>query len=198
MTNSFMGLYRPTGLAALMMLWATSGLSATNKADYARELRAQLIEKVMPYWHNTAIDKQYGGYLLADDALRKVGPATEKQLVTQSRMIWGFSQAHIKKLGDGKHDYLKAAEQGYRFLLQHFKDPIHGGYFWATDVTGKPVNERKIVYGEAFVIYGLVEYYRASGDKEALRHAMDQFSTLQNKAYDKKDGGWIEHFEPDW
>ena len=181
-----------------MMLWATSGLSATNKADYARELRAQLIEKVMPYWHNTAIDKQYGGYLLADDALRKVGPATEKQLVTQSRMIWGFSQAHIKKLGDGKHDYLKAAEQGYRFLLQHFKDPIHGGYFWATDVTGKPVNERKIVYGEAFVIYGLVEYYRASGDKEALRHAMDQFKVLQERAHDNKNGGWIEHFDRDW
>ena len=70
MTNSFMGLCGPTGLAALMMLWATTGLSATNKADYARELRAQLIEKVMPYWHETAIDKQYGGYLLADDAMR--------------------------------------------------------------------------------------------------------------------------------
>jgi mannobiose 2-epimerase len=43
-----------------------------------------------------------------------------------------------------------------------------------------------------------VEYYRASGDKEALRHAMDQFKVLQDKAHDNKNGGWIEHFDRDW
>jgi cellobiose epimerase len=198
MANNLVVLCGPTSLAALMVLWATSGLGATNKTDYAREFRTQLIEKIMPYWYDTAIDKQYGGYLLADDALRKVAPATEKQLVTQSRMVWGFSQAHIKNLGDARHDYLKAAEQGYRFLIQHFKDPVHDGYYWATDLTGKPVNERKIVYGEAFVIYGLVEYYRASGDKEALRKALAQFEVLQDKAHDNKNGGWVEHFDRDW
>ena len=198
MAKNLMNICGPTGVAAAIVVCAMSASGATTKTEYARELRAKLVEKVMPYWHDTAIDKQYGGYLLADDSQRQVGPATEKQLVSQSRMIWGFSQAHIKKLGDGKHDYLKAAEQGYRFLLQHFKDPVQGGYFWATDVTGKPVNDRKIVYGEAFVIYGLVEYYRASGDKEALRHALDQFKVLQEKAHDNKNGGWIEHFDRDW
>jgi len=198
MTNKSMVSFRPIVVMALLAVCALSAGGATNKTDYASELRTQLIEKVMPYWYDTAIDKQYGGYVLADDALRKVGPATEKQLVSQSRMIWGFSQAHIKKLGDARHDYLKAAAQGYRFLTQHLKDPVHGGYFWATDVTGKPINERKIVYGEAFVMYGLVEYYRASGDKEALRQALDQFKVLQTKAHDEKNGGWIEHFERDW
>jgi mannobiose 2-epimerase len=175
-----------------------AGSGATNRNDYAREIRRELIEKIMPYWYDTTVDWKEGGYLLADDAVRKAPPASEKQLVTQSRMIWGFSHAHRKGLGDGKRDYLKAAQNGYRFLIDHMKDPQQGGYFWATDVHGKPVNERKIVYGEAFVIYGLVEYYRASGKKEALDRAMEQFRVLQARAYDATNGGWIEHFDRDW
>ena len=152
----------------------------------------------MPYWYDTAVDYQYGGYLLSDDAARKVLPATEKQLVTQSRMVWGFAQAHRKALSTADRNYLKAAEQGYRFLLAHFLDPENGGYYWTTDPAGKPLNQRKIVYGEAFVIYAFVEYYRASHDEEALKRAMDLYSTLQCRAHDREHGGWIEHFERDW
>jgi cellobiose epimerase len=169
-----------------------------NRAEQAREYKAQLITKIMPYWHDTAVDRENGGYLLSDNASRNAPPATEKQLVTQTRMIWGFSHAHRKGLSAGERNYLKTAEQGYRFLLQHFLDREHGGYFWTTDLTGKALNTRKIVYGESFVIYGLVEYYRASGDKEALRHAMDLYRVLQRRAHDAKFGGWVEHFEPDW
>jgi mannobiose 2-epimerase len=173
-------------------------LSAKERTEYAAELKDQLVEKIMPYWYDTAIDQKYGGYLLSDDAARKAPPATEKQLVTQSRMIWGFSHAHLKGLKDGKRDYLKAAAQGYRFLLEHFLDRQNGGYFWATDVPGKPVDQRKLVYGESFVIYGLVEYYRASGDKAALGHAMELYHVLQKRAHDPKYGGWVEHFQRDW
>ena len=163
-------------LAFLVFLLCPSATShAKERAQYAVELKEQLVQKILPYWYDTAIDQKNGGYLLSDDAARKAPPATEKQLVTQSRMIWGFSHAHLKGLGDGKHDYLKAAAQGYRFLLEHFLDGQDGGYFWSTDVAGKPIDERKIVYGESFVIYGLVEYYRASrGAKVVGRGAEDQ------------------------
>ena len=152
----------------------------------------------MPYWYDTALDKQHGGYLLSDDAAKQAPPATEKQLVTQSRMVWGFAHAHLKGLSTANRNYLKAAEQGYRFLLAHFLDPENGGYYWTTDLAGKPLNQRKIVYGQSFLIYGLVEYYRASHDKEALKRAMDLYNVLQHRAHDPKHDGWIEHFERDW
>jgi len=174
------------------------GASAKDRAEYAREFKDQLITKIMPYWYDTAIDWKNGGYVLSDDVRKKVPPATEKQLVTQSRMIWGFSHAHLHGLEDGKRDYLKAAEQGYRFLIERFLDRQYGGYFWTTDLTGKPINQRKIVYGESFVIYGLVEYYRASGDKAVLRRAIDLYQVLQRRSHDAKYGGWVEHFERDW
>ncbi|HZR15975.1 MAG TPA: AGE family epimerase/isomerase [Verrucomicrobiae bacterium] len=172
--------------------------SAKSKTEYAAELRMQLATKVLPYWYDTAVDRQNGGYVLADDAAKKAGPATEKQLVSQSRMIWGFSHAHLKGFSDGKRNYLAAAEQGYRFLQAHFLDRTDGGYFWTTDLTGTPLDQRKLLYGESFVIYGLVEYYRASGDRTALDQALQLYHAIQKHAHDDRNGGWVEHFERDW
>ncbi|HEY5909787.1 MAG TPA: AGE family epimerase/isomerase [Verrucomicrobiae bacterium] len=194
-------------LSCALPLWigclelaSLSGLpmQAAGNEEAARVFKTQLIEKIMPYWYDTAIDRENGGYLLSDDAARKAPPASEKQLVSQSRMIWGFSHAHLKGLSTPRRDYLKAARQGYDFLLAHFLDPEYGGYYWTTDLSGKPLNQRKIVYGESFVIYAMVEYYRASGDKAALQHAIDLYHVLQRRAHDVKFGGWIEHFERNW
>jgi mannobiose 2-epimerase len=178
---------------------AASGASnPKTTTDYAIELRAQLAQEVLPYWYDTAIDHKNGGYILSADALKQAPPATEKQLVTQTRMIWGFAHAHLKGFSDGKRNYLAAAEQGYRFLQQHFLDRENGGYYWTTDLSGKPLDLRKLVYGESFAIYGLVEYYRASGDKEALNQALELYHVLQKHSHDAKNGGWAEHFERNW
>jgi cellobiose epimerase len=181
-----------------LLLGLVSVATGKDPTDYARDFKTQLAQKILPYWYDTAVDRQNGGYLLSDDAAKKAAPATEKQLVTQSRMIWGFSHAHLKGFSDQKRNYLRAAEQGYHFLLDHFLDREKGGYYWTTDVQGKPIDQRKIVYGESFVIYGLVEYYRASGDKGALQHALDLYHVLQKRAHDPKYGGWIEHLQRDW
>ncbi len=185
-------------LLAGSIAFTAPSAEAKTRAEYAREFRSQLAGKILPYWYDTAQDATHGGYLLADDGQGKIGGASEKQLVTQSRMIWGFSHAHRKGFTDNQRNYLKAAEQGYRFLIEHFLDQEHGGYFWSTDLAGRPLNQRKIVYGESFVIYGLVEYYRASGDRTALRQARELYEVLHKRAYDQKNGGWIEHFERDW
>ncbi len=135
------------------------------------------------------MDRQHGGYTLEPGA---------KQLVSQTRMVWGFAHAHRHGYGSQERDYLAAARQGYRYLLEHFHDDQHGGYYWMTDELGTPTNKYKMIYGQAFVIYALVEYYRASRDEQALAHAMTQFRDLQQHAYDQQHGGWLEHFAPDW
>jgi mannobiose 2-epimerase len=195
--TAHLSISRIATLLALAALVPPS-LLAKDVSQYAHEIRGELTGKILPYWYDTAIDKEHGGYVLSDDAAKPAPPAVEKQLVTQARMVWGFSHAHIHGLGDGRRDYLDAARQGYRFLLTHFRDREKGGYFWTTDLVGAPKDERKLVYGEAFVIYAFVEYYRASGDKEALSNALDLFNQLQTHAHDPKYGGWVEHFQRDW
>lgn len=186
------------GLALWLALATCLPLAAADFSVAAREYKQQLTEKVLPYWYDTAIDWQRGGYVLSDDAARTAPPATEKQIVTQARMVWGFAHVHRKGYRDPKRDYLKAAAHGYRFLLDHFLDRENGGYYWKTDLDGKPINDRKYLYGESFVVYALVEYARASGDQAALRQAMDLYHTLQKRCHDAAHGGWGEHYERDW
>jgi cellobiose epimerase len=185
-------------IVAMILSFAMPMASAADLAAKADHYQAQLKSKILPYWLETGVDRTNGGYLLNDEADRKAGPPSEKQLVTQARMVWGFSLAHRKGYGDAGHDYLQAAGQGYRFIRAHFYDADKGGYYWTTDLAGTPRDTRKIVYGEAFVIYAFVEYYRASGEVQALSQAMDLYHVLQKHAHETKNGGWIEHFDRDW
>jgi len=177
--------------------------SAAPLQEHARSYRQQLADHILPYWLET-VDATNGGYLLSDDAVKGRTMPKEKALVTQARMVWTF--AHVaRKLGGtranpavAREQYLKAARSGYEFLLNHFQDHEQGGYFWKTSLAGTPVNERKILYGESFVIYAFVEYYRATGEHEALRHALDLYHVIQERAHDRRNGGWTEHFTRDW
>jgi mannobiose 2-epimerase len=190
------------GLCLWLLLAIFSGIATPGRAmDFsapAREMKRQLAEKILPYWFDTAQDTNRGGYLLDDDAVKGRGTPTEKQIVTQSRMVWTFSLAQIEGYSDTNRNYLKAAAQGYHFLLDHFLDRQNGGFFWTTDPEGKPVNDCKFLYGQAFAIYAFVEYYRASGDKEALAQAMELYHAVQTHLHDNRNDGWIEHADRNW
>lgn len=187
------------GFAALLSVLPVCCVNAASRplTAYSADIREDLGEKIMPYWHDTTLDRARGGYVLSDDVQEK-RPATEKQIVTQSRLIWTFSHVHLKGYSTPDRNYLKAAEHGCRFLTDKFLDKKNGGYFWTTDLSGNVLNDRKILYGQAFVIYGLVEYYRASNDREALRYAQELYRDLRKNAHDAKNGGWTEHFTRDW
>lgn len=181
----------------------TAVLTAATPSDAdlraaTRQWRVTLAKGVMPYWYDTAVDWRRGGYVLCDDAVKGRCEPDEKQLVTQARMVWGFSAAHRAGLSTPERDYLKAAAQGVAFLRGRMKDPQHGGYYFSVDLDGRPRNTRKLLYGEAFVIYGLVEYSRASADHTALEDALTLYHQVQQHAHDAERQGWMEHFERDW
>ena len=190
--------------AILFICGSLFGLQAGEFSTEAARYREALRNRILPYWLESTRDSEFGGYRLCDDAVSGPCTPTEKQLVTQARMVWGFSLAHRKGLGrpatgtTTARDYLAAATSGVKFLREHFHDPINGGYYFATDLAGKPLNQRKLLYGQSFVIYALVEYHRASGDAQALTEALTLYHELQRRAHDAVQGGWMEHFEADW
>ncbi len=120
--------------------------------------------------------------------------------MTQSRLLWTFSHGHRRGYDDPGGDYLEAAEWGYRFLIDRLLDRRHGGYAWKADGAGRVVDLRKILYGQAFALFALVEYHRATGLTEPLMHARSLFSLVQDRMHDIQHSGWIEHcdalFEP--
>jgi mannobiose 2-epimerase len=55
-----------------------------------------------------------------------------------------------------------------------------------------------VVYGQAFAIYALAEWYRASSDQSALDLALDTFRLLEDHARDRVGGGYYEACSNDW
>ena len=59
---------------------------------------------------------------------------------------------------------------------------------------GEPIlqkGQEKSAYGNAFAIYGLAEYYRASGNEEALELAKNTFYWLDAMAHDPENKGYF-------
>jgi mannobiose 2-epimerase len=119
-------------------------------------------------------------------------------LVSQSRLIWVFSHAHLLGYSTPPHDYLKSAAHGYSFLIETMLDRQHGGCYWKSDVNRGVIEPHKILYGQAMAIYALVEYHRASGLSEPLEQACSLYQTVQQNFHDEVHGGWIEHCDRDF
>ncbi|HTH49113.1 MAG TPA: AGE family epimerase/isomerase [Candidatus Limnocylindria bacterium] len=186
---------------AIVALAALAGRSPSHAAELATEAahyRQMLAEKILPYWYDTTVDWERGGYLLSDDAVRGRSVPNEKLIATQARMISTFSLVHRKGFSTAQRDYLKAAANGVKFLRAHFRDPEQGGYFWSVTLDGKPRDTHKRLFGQSFVIYALVEYSRASGDRAALEDALQLYREIQRHAHDASHGGWREQFTRGW
>lgn len=160
-----------------------------------QEIQRNLEEGILPFWIKNGIDHENGGYLLNFDENGKALGDSEKMLVTQTRMIWGFS---ILAREYKSEEYLAYAKQGVDFFIRNFWDEEYGGWYWTVEPDGKMIDGGKVVYGQTFVIYALSEYALASGDKKALEYAEKTFDLLQKYAADTLNGGYYENLERDW
>jgi cellobiose epimerase len=166
-------------------------------AEYRPRLETNLTQNIIAFWFPKTVDRSNGGYTLNHDiAGRRKGDGT-KMIVTQARMVWLFSR--LAGAGYGGREYLDAAANGYGFLKDKMWDQAHGGFYWQVDATGtRRLRPDKHLYGQSFALYALSEYYRASGNQEALELATRLFNLLEEKAHDKVFGGYLESFREDW
>ncbi len=159
------------------------------------EIRDNLEQGIIPFWLDRGIDRDFGGYLTCFDEAGAPTGDTDKYIVTQTRMIWGFAALYEEY----RDERLRAtARQGYEFFVRHFRDPVHGGWFWKTARDGTCLDDGKVVYGEGFAIYALATYGRVFGDAEAIGLAERTFDLLQIYCADTRRGGYFENLEPDW
>jgi mannobiose 2-epimerase len=90
------------------------------------------------------------------------------------------------------------ANEAFRYLVRYFQDTENGGFYWALDYKGEVSDCKKQIYGQAFTIYGLSEYYKASQDKEALEIAKNCFLLIQKHSFDPVNYGYLEAFTKNW
>jgi mannobiose 2-epimerase len=160
-----------------------------------REVSENLTKGILPYWSVRMTDNINGGFYGRIDGKDQVYPESEKGGILNARILWTFSSAY-RVLHDTS--YLRTATRAKDYILAHFIDTKYGGAYLSLKADGTTSNTRKQIYTNAFFIYGLAEYSRATGDKQSLAEAMKIFDLFEKYAADKEFGGYYEVFSKDW
>jgi N-acyl-D-glucosamine 2-epimerase len=159
------------------------------------EISLNLTHNLLPYWSTRMVDTKNGGFYGRINANDKVFPDEDKGGILNARILWTYSSAY-RILKDTA--YLRLATRSKDYIIAHFIDKKFGGAYRSVKSTGEPSDIRKQTYTQSFFIYGFAEYYRATGDKDALKTAKEIFELFEKYALDKIDDGYFEVFTRDW
>ena len=170
-------------------------MSASKLDVLKSEVGAELRNNILPFWMKQMIDQNNGGFFGRIEGNGVVHADADKGCVLNARILWTFSSAYrILK----NPDYLKVAERSKDYLLEYFFDKKNGGVYWLLDNKGKVKDGKKQIYAQAFAIYGLVEYFRVTNDKNCLNNAIGLFKLIEKYSYDEKLDGYFEAFTMEW
>ncbi len=154
-----------------------------------REIREHLAGGIIPFWQGMK-DEEHGGYYGEMDFERNLFRKADKGCILNSRILWFFSNAYLT-LGD--KECLAYAGHAWEFLRDRFYDKENGGVFWSVTYDGRPSDDTKHTYCQAFAVYGLSSYYGASGEREALSLAYSLVDKMESRCRD--EGGYLEAFD---
>jgi len=160
----------------------------------ARELRAHLLDELLPLWSRHGVDVETGAFHA------RLAPSLEpvledpRRLLVQLRQIFVFSCAAAM----GAPGALEHALRGFEFLRERFWDDARGGLFLTLTPAGEPMDRRKDTYAHAFVLLSMAACYRATGEGETLRVADRVLALLEEHLADEVHGGFAEAGDQDW
>ncbi len=164
-------------------------------ASFAQRAADHLRTCILPFWLEHTVDREHGGfYGEIDGQMRRKDDVPRGALLT-SRILWTFAAAH-RRFSDPA--YLAMARHADADLRARFWDDEFGGFYWSAGADGAPARTRKQVYGQAFGIYALTEFHRATGEREPLDRAIALFHLLEAHARDCEHGGYFEACTRAW
>ena len=150
---------------------------------------------ILRFWMDKMVDREHGGFYGRIDGHEVLHPEAEKGAILNARILWSFSAAYRVL---GKPEYLEMATYAKEYFVSHFIDKEYGGVYWSVDYKGNPLNTRKQFYAIGFALYGMSEYARATGDREALECALQLFDCIEEHAFDSENNGYIEARTREW
>ncbi len=170
-------------------------MAAWTDDQFVASVREELLEDVLPFWRCRTIDERQGGFIGQMSNDLRIQEDAPKGLILNARILWSFSAFSRYTRDDGDRDL---ARRAYDYLTGHFLDKQHGGYFWELDANGSVLDDKKKIYGQAFCIYALTEYYRTFDESPALEQAVQVFDLIEAHASDRQCGGYFEVMSRDW
>ncbi|HKD08003.1 MAG TPA: AGE family epimerase/isomerase [Bryobacteraceae bacterium] len=135
----------------------------------SQQYRALLADGIIPFWLRHGVDREFGGVLscMTEDG---VVVSTEKYTWSQARFVWVVAALYNRF--EPRAEFLEIAGRAIGFLLANARDE-RGWFVFRTDRQGRHLEGATSIYADCFVAYGLVEYYRATGEERLLTLARD-------------------------
>jgi mannobiose 2-epimerase len=158
------------------------------------EVRAELENDILPFWLDRMQDPAGGFYGQMDGSGRLI-PDAPRGGILCARILWTFSSAYRVL---GRSEYLDAARNAFMQIRDKFFDREFGGIYWSLNADGTPLDTKKQFYAIAFAVYGCAEFFRATGEEEALELAIKLWRSIEDHSLDSIKGGYIEACTRDW
>ena len=164
-------------------------------SEAKQEMLQELQTNILPFWIDNMQDVENGGFYGQMTGDGTVVKEADKGGILNARILWTFAAAYrVLK----QYEYKEMATRAFDYIKQHFWDYEHGGTYWSVDCQGRPKDTKKQFYAQGFTLYGLSEYARATGSREALVMAQQLFRLIEQHAWDGQYGGYIEALSRDW
>jgi len=152
------------------------------------DYRNRIFNQYLPFWEKGGYDSDLGGFMCElDDDGRVV--IDEKYIWYQARGIWVYSFLYNNFGREGK--FLDIAGKSRDFMV---KNMYLGNGVWreSVDRQGNPVKSMvsqgssNDIYGALFQLAGLIELYKANGNRDDLTIALDSVRASA-EAYESPD-----------
>ncbi len=140
--------------------------------------RRELLEQVIPFWMRNSVDTEQGGFWTCLDREGKRYD-DRKYVWMNGRQVWTLSKLYQRV--EPREEWLAAAKAGAEFLRRHVYDE-QGRCYFALTRDGRPAAYQRKPYGAAFVMLGLLELSKVTGDEALRAEAVSLYERTQ---------GWI-------
>lgn len=149
----------------------------TRFSDLLSTYRSELLDRVIPFWMEHAIDWDNGGILtcIADDGTVL---SHDKYMWSQLRAIWTFSALYNKI--EQRQEWLDVAENIFNFVSKYGRDD-EGHWLFCVDKDGNPVQGATSIYTDGFAICGFTELARATSNRDAIDLALETYGNVQRR-----------------
>lgn len=193
MKHTILNLHR--SIIVFLAILCSSDSFAQNYIPYdsiLNQMRYSVKKELLDVYYPRNMDSVYGGFLSDFSFDFKPKGKQDKMIVTQARHVWTNAKA-AEFYKDTS--YIAIAHHGYLFLRDKMWDKTFGGFYNLVNRQGEMISTVKEAYGNAFAIYALAAYYKASKNPEALSLAKKAFAWLDKNSHDPIHKGYYQHLE---
>lgn len=143
-------------------------------------------------WLKQFTDNDAGGFFERLDSNYKPLDMGYRRLLTQCRQMYVFSHAYC--LTNNK-DFLVAAEKGYALINDSFHAKNCDGFYFSIKGDASIYDNTYDLYGHAFVLFGLAQYYQASKDIAAIKLAKKTLEFINSNFKVSQGNGYYESLD---